>query len=71
MLGIRGATMTQDDVMEIEGESVAASMETGDTSRAGIGMKADVSGGYSEAGQVPQALIRRKVPASCAQRFKL
>ena len=57
--------------MEIEGESVAASMETGDTSRAGIGMKADVSGGYSEAGQVPQALIRRKVPASCAQRFKL
>ena len=56
MLGIRGATMTQDDVMEIEGESVAASMETGDTSRAGIGMKADVSGGYSEAGQVPQAL---------------
>lgn len=56
MLGIRGATMTQDDAMEIEGEPVADPMETGDTPRAGIGMKADVSGGYPEAGQVPQAL---------------
>ena len=56
MLGIRGTTMTQDDAMEIEGEPVADPMETGDTPRAGIGMKADVSGGYPEAGQVPQAL---------------
>ena len=56
MLGIRGATMTQDDAMETEGEPVADPMETGDTPRAGIGMKADVSGGYPEAGQVPQAL---------------
>ena len=54
MLGIRGATMTQDDAMEIEGEPVADPMETGDTPRAGIGM--NVSGGYLEAGQVPQAL---------------
>jgi len=30
MLGIRGATMTQDDAMEIEGEPVADPMETGD-----------------------------------------